>query len=185
LQVRTLRRTSAERRVRSKTVTAPVTLTTRVDATALVSLRAGLKAARAQIDLAQAQLANAYILSPIAGVVLARNFEVGELVFPGAQILKIGDLKQAWLRIYVPEKQMGRIRLGKPAAVYADAYRGEKFTGKVTWIAREAEFTPKNIQVREERSQLVFAVKIAIENGDEKLLPGMPADAEICENGGD
>jgi len=147
--------------------------------------RAGLGGARAQIELVQAQLANAHILSPITGVVLARNFEPGEMVFPGAQILKIGDLKAAWLKIYIPEKRVGRVRLGATAVVYADAYARQQFRGKVTWIAREAEFTPKNIQVKEERSQLVFAVKIAIDNPDEKLMPGMPADAEIREDAGD
>ncbi len=147
--------------------------------------QAGLKAARAQIELVQSQLANAHIRSPLEGVVLARNFEVGELVFTGAQILKIGDLKRAWLRIYVPEKQVGRVRLAAAATVSVDAYPRQTFNGRVTWIAREAEFTPKNIQVKEERSQLVFAVKIAIENGEEKLLPGMPADAEIREDGAD
>jgi HlyD family secretion protein len=146
--------------------------------------QAGLKAARAQIELVQTQLANARLLSPIGGVVLARNYEPGELAFPGAPILKIGNLKSAWLKIYVPERQMGRVRLGAPATVSADAYPRQKFAGKVTWIAREAEFTPKNIQVKEERSQLVFAVKIAIDNRDEKLMPGMPADAEILEDGG-
>ncbi len=147
--------------------------------------QAGLKAARAQVELVQTQLANAHIRSPIEGVVMVRNFEVGELIFTGAQILKIGDLKRAWLRIYIPEKQVGRIRLAAAATVYVDAYPGQPFAGQVTWIAREAEFTPKNIQVKEERSQLVFAVKIAIENGAEKLLPGMPADAEIREDGAD
>lgn len=147
--------------------------------------QAGLRAARAQVELVQSQLANAHIRSPLDGVVLARNFEVGELVFTGAPVLRVGDLKRAWLRIYIPEQQVGRVRLGAAATASVDAYPGREFAGRVTWIAREAEFTPKNIQVREERSQLVFAVKIAIENGEEKLLPGMPADAEIREDGAD
>jgi len=153
--------------------------------TAEARARAALDAARAQLELVQTQVANAYLLSPTAGVVLALNFEVGEMVFPGAPILKVGDLKAAWLKIYVPEKRVGRVRLGADAVVSADAYPGQPFRGRVTWIAREAEFTPKNIQVKEERSQQVFAVKITIDNPDEKLMPGMPADAEIRENAGD
>jgi HlyD family secretion protein len=153
--------------------------------TAEAKAQAGLNAARAQLELIQTQIANAYILSPVSGVVLARNFEPGEMVFPGASILKVADLKAAWLKIYVPEKRVGRVRLDAAAVVLADAYPGHQFRGKVTWIAREAEFTPKNIQVKEERSQLVFAVKIAIDNPDEMLMPGMPADAEVREAAGD
>jgi HlyD family secretion protein len=142
---------------------------------------AGVKSAQSQLELAQTQLANAYILSPIDGVVLGKNFDKGELVFPGAQLLKTGDLKQAWLKIYVPEKEMGQLHLGSKAAVYVDAYPKKKFDGIVTWISSEAEFTPKNIQVKEERAQFVFAVKISISNPDLLLMPGMPADAAITE----
>jgi HlyD family secretion protein len=140
---------------------------------------AGVKLSQSQLELAQTQLANAYILSPIDGVVLGKNFNKGELVFPGAQLLKLADLKQAWLKIYVPEKEMGKLHLGSKTAVYIDAYPKNKFDGNVTWISSEAEFTPKNIQVKEERAQFVFAVKISIPNPDMLLMPGMPADAKI------
>jgi HlyD family secretion protein len=153
--------------------------------TAEARAEAGVDAARAQLELVQTQIANAYLLSPVSGVVLARNFEPGEMVFPGSPIMKVGDLKTAWLKIYIPEKRLGRVRLDAAAVVSADAYPGQTFRGKVTWVAREAEFTPKNIQVKEERAQQVFAVKITIDNPDEKLMPGMPADAEIRENAGD
>jgi HlyD family secretion protein len=145
---------------------------------------AGVKSAQSQLELAQTQRANANILSPVDGVVLQKNFEGGELVFPGSQLLKIGNLKQAWLKIYISEKEMGRFGLGSKASVEVDAYPKQKFQGVITWIASEAEFTPKNIQVKEERAQLVFAVKISIDNQDEKLMPGMPADAQIINNGG-
>jgi HlyD family secretion protein len=142
---------------------------------------AGIKLSQSQLELAQTQLANSYILSPIDGVVLGKNFNKGELVFPGAQLLKLADLRQAWLKIYVPEKDMGKLHLGSQAAVYIDAYPKKKFDGNVTWISSEAEFTPKNIQVKEERAQFVFAVKISIPNPDMLLMPGMPADAKIVE----
>jgi HlyD family secretion protein len=142
---------------------------------------AGVKVAQAQLELAQSQLNNAYILSPIDGVVLAKNFDKGELVFPGAQLLKLGNLKQTWLKIYIPEKEMGRLHLDSKATVNIDAYPKKTFDGKVTWISSQAEFTPKNIQVKEERAQFVFAVKISIPNPDLLLMPGMPADAKLIE----
>jgi len=144
--------------------------------------KASLKAAQARLNLIQTQIENAYILSPISGVVLANNFEKGELVFQGARLLKIGDLNSAWLKIYIVERDVSKVSLGAKANVYVDAYPKQVFSGGVTWISSEAEFTPKNIQTKEERSGLVFAIKIAIPNANQKLLPGMPADAEIVEN---
>jgi len=144
---------------------------------------AGLKAAQARLELVQTQIANAYIISPLSGVVLSKNFEEGENVFPGAQLIRIGNLKTAWLKIYLSEKDMSRVFLGSRAAVSVDAYPKVVFEGKVIWIASEAEFTPKNIQTQDERAQLVFAIKITIPNDQQKLMPGMPADARIIQNG--
>jgi len=144
---------------------------------------AGLKAARARLELVQTQIANAYIISPLSGIVLEKNFERGEIVFGGANLFKIGDLNTAWLKIYISERKMGRVSIGAKAFVYVDAYPKEVFEGKVTWISSEAEFTPKNIQTKEERAQFVFAIKITIPNEQQKLFPGMPADAKIIENG--
>lgn len=152
-------------------------------------LQTNIKKARANIDVVSAelslinnQLSNAFITSPITGIVLARNFEVGELVTPGKNILRIGNLDTAWLKIFIPETEIGKIRLGARALVYVDAYPKETFTGQVNWISDEAEFIPKNVQTREERADLVFAIKVTIPNPAQKLLPGMPADARIIEN---
>jgi HlyD family secretion protein len=144
---------------------------------------AGLNAARAALDLVQTQTANATITSPLSGIVLARNFNEGETVFPGASIFTISDLKTAWLKIYVPEKEVGRIALGAEADVSVDTYPDKTFSGKVSWIASKAEFTPRNIQTKDDRAQLVFAVKMTLNNENEQLLPGMPADAKIMKNG--
>jgi len=144
---------------------------------------AGINAARATLDLIRTQIANAIITSPLSGVVLARNFNEGETVFPGASIFTISDMKTAWLKIYVPEKEVGQISLGARAHVYVDAYPEKTFEGEVSWIASKAEFTPRNIQTKDDRAQLVFAVKITLSNDDESLLPGMPADAKILKNG--
>ncbi len=141
--------------------------------------QAGLKAAQAQAALAATQLADACITSPRTGIVLSQNFQAGELVLPGAAIMEIGDLASPWLKIYLPEKDLGRFRLGSAAVIRVDAFPGHLFPGRIIWISSEAEFTPRNIQVREERAQLVFAVKIAIDDHEGRLIPGMPADAEI------
>ncbi len=144
---------------------------------------AGLNAARAGLDLVGTQIANAIITSPLSGIVLARNFNAGETVFPGASIFTITDLKTAWLKIYIPEKEVGRVSIGARANVYVDTYPGQTFEGEVSWIASKAEFTPRNIQTKDDRAQLVFAVKINLDNESERLLPGMPADAKIMNNG--
>jgi len=145
--------------------------------------KANLQAAKAGLNLIQTQIDNAYILSPIAGVILAKNFQVAEIILPGARLLKIGDLNTAWLKIYLSEREIGKIAIGANANVYVDAYPKQVFAGKITWITSEAEFTPKNIQTKEERTGLVYAVKITIPNPDQKLLPGMPADAKIIKVG--
>jgi HlyD family secretion protein len=144
---------------------------------------AGVNAARAALDLVRTQITNAIITSPLSGVVLARNFNEGETVFPGASIFTISDLTTAWLKIYVPEREVGHITLGDRAYVYVDTYPDSAYEGVVSWIASKAEFTPRNIQTKDDRAQLVFAIKITLRNDDEKLLPGMPADAKIKKNG--
>ncbi len=146
-----------------------------------------VEAARAQVSQAQAQLALALsrlretvITSPIRGVVLRKNLEVGETANPGVSILTLVDLRDLWLRAYVPETEIGRIKLGQPARIKVDAFKDRAFAGKITEIASEAEFTPKNVQTQKERVNLVFRIKIGVENPEGILKPGMPADAEIA-----
>lgn len=141
--------------------------------------QAVLQAAQARLALIETQIDNAYITSTLDGVVLTKNYHEGELVFAGAKIVTIGDLNSAWLKIYLAETDVGKVSLGSEARVSVDAYPDEVFTGTVTWISSEAEFTPKNIQTKEERAELVFAIKITLPNPGQKLLPGMPADASI------
>jgi HlyD family secretion protein len=146
-----------------------------------------VEAARAQVSQAQAQLALALsrlretvITSPISGVVLRKNLEVGETANPGVSILTLVDPRDLWLRAYVPETEIGRIKLGQPARIKVDAFKDRAFAGKITEIASEAEFTPKNVQTQKERVNLVFRIKIGVENSEGILKPGMPADAEIA-----
>jgi HlyD family secretion protein len=89
-------------------------------------------------------------------------------------------LHNIWLKIYVPEPQLGRIKLGQTAEITTDSFRGKTYQGKIIFINAEAEFTPKNVQTQEERVKLVFAVKIGVGNPNQELKPGMPADAKIA-----
>ncbi|OPZ86699.1 MAG: putative multidrug resistance protein EmrK [bacterium ADurb.Bin429] len=110
---------------------------------------------------------------------MLRNVEPGELVTPGQPIVRVAELRQVWLRVYVPEPQMGRIKLGQRAEITTDTYPTKRYAGTVIEIAQQPEFTPKNVQTKGERVKLVFGVKIAIENPEQELKPGMPADAVI------
>lgn len=145
-----------------------------------------VEAARSQVTHAEASLAlaksrfrEAAIASPISGVVLRKNLEAGEIANPGASILTLVDPMDLWVRAYVPEIEIGKIKVGQRARVTVDSFKDRNFSGTITEIASEAEFTPKNVQTQKERVNLVFRVKIAVDNPDGVLKPGMPADAEI------
>ncbi len=135
--------------------------------------------ARAALELARARLAESRISSPLTGLVLRKNVEVGETVSPGVSILTLMDPGDVWVRVYVPETDVGRVKLGQEAAITVDAYPDRAFAGRVSEIASEAEFTPKNVQTRKERVNLVFRVKIAVDSPEGVLKPGLPADARI------
>jgi HlyD family secretion protein len=136
------------------------------------------RVAKAGYDQINAVIENAVIASPIDGVVLEKNLEIGEIAFPGTPVLTVADLKDTWIKIYVNEKQLNRVKLGQKVIVTIDSSE-KKFAGKVVSISNKAEFTPKTIQTKDERVKLMFAVKIAISNPDMELKPGMPADAYI------
>jgi HlyD family secretion protein len=134
---------------------------------------------KAMVELIQAQLENTIIRSPIKGIVLEKNTNPGEVVFPGIALLTLADLSTVWLKIFVNETKLGLIKLGQKTRVKVDSYPEKTFQGKVVNISDKAEFTPKDIQTKEERVKLVFGVKISLENPEQELKPGMPADAEI------
>jgi len=141
--------------------------------------RQNLNQAKAGLNLIKAKLDDFIIKAPISGLVLSTNFQKGEVVFPGAPIVTLADLSTVWLKVYISEKELGRIKIGDKAKVTTDTYPNKIYWGKVVKIASEAEFTPKNIQTKEERTRLVFAIKISIPNPKQELKPGMLADAEI------
>lgn len=131
----------------------------------------------AQID---DQIAQAKIASPIAGTVLTKYAEQGEFAAAGRALFKVGDIKHMKLRAYVTAAQVTELKIGQPAIVYADAGESGRmeFAGKVAWISDEAEFTPKTIQTRDERSNLVYAVKIAVTNNGQ-IKRGMYGDVKF------
>jgi HlyD family secretion protein len=145
--------------------------------------RARLKEAEAALALAGARLGYTTLTSPAAGLVLSKNIEPGEQVAAGTPVVTLGEMASVWVRAYIAETDLGRIKVGQKARVTTDTWPGKVYDGTITFIAAEAEFTPKNVQTRKERVKLVYRVKITIPNPNMELKPGMPADAEILVNG--
>ena len=135
--------------------------------------------ARAAADLLAKTIADCAITAPAGGIVTHKAVEAGELVTPGSTIVTLTGLDSVYVMIYVTEMEMGRVRLGDGVEVRIDAFPNRVFPGKVTYISPEAEFTPKNVQTKEDRVKLVFGIKVEIENKDGFLKPGLPADALI------
>ena len=133
----------------------------------------------ATLRLNDQQRADGVVRALAPGVVLTRDVEPGETARPTQTLLTVADLARLWVRVYVPERQMARVRLGAVVPVRIDAFPGRRFDGRIAWIAAKAEFTPKNVQTSEARAELVFAVKIALDNADRALAIGMPAEVEF------
>lgn len=145
--------------------------------------RAQLQQAQASLALAQVRLDYTTLISPFSGTVLSKNIEPGEFVAAGTPVVTAADLQDIWLRAYINETDLGRVKLGQKARVTADTYPGKIYDGKVSFIAGQAEFTPKNVQTEKERVKLVYRIKIVLSNPQLELKPGMPADAEILTGG--
>jgi HlyD family secretion protein len=145
----------------------------------LTARRAEIERARAALALIDSQLADTVAASPVDGVVLVKSADPGEVVAAGATILTIGDIDHPWLRAYVNETDLGRIKVGSRARITTDSYPGKVYDGRISFISSEAEFTPKQIQTKEERVKLVYRVKIEVANPHRELKSNMPADAEI------
>jgi HlyD family secretion protein len=141
--------------------------------------RSRLQEARERLKLGETRLGYATLTSPISGVVLSENVEPGEYVMSGTPVVTIGDLEHPWVRVYINETDLGRVKVGQAARVTTDTYPSKIFEGRVSFIASEAEFTPKQVQTEKERVKLVFRVKITVSNPNMELKPGMPADADI------
>jgi HlyD family secretion protein len=148
----------------------------------ITTQHAEIARSRASIALIDSQLADTIVASPVDGVVLVKAADVGEVLAPGASILTVGDIDHPWLRGYVNETDLAKVKLGSIAKVKTDSYPGKTYNGRVTFIASEAEFTPKQIQTQQERVKLVYRIKIELDNPNHELKSNMPADAEIVLN---
>lgn len=141
--------------------------------------RAQVSAARETLNQARLQLSYTELVSPMDGVVLAKSAEPGEYLNPGSPVVTVGDVRHPWLRAYVGETDLGAVKLGQRVDIVTDAFPGRRFSGSVTFISSQAEFTPKSVQTFEERVKLVYRIHISLDNPDLDLKPGMPADALI------
>jgi len=140
---------------------------------------AAVREAQANVRRLETQVAELKVFAPLDATVLTKAVEAGEVVAAGKPLVLLGDLDHPWIKVYVTETEVGKVKLGAPARILVDSFPQQPFRGTVTWIADEAEFTPKNIQTKEERVNLVYAVKITIDNARRKLKAGMTADAEL------
>jgi len=141
--------------------------------------RAEITEAKASIAMIDSQLADTIAYSPVDGVVLVKAADVGEVLAPGTTVVSVGDIDHPWLRGYIDEKDLGKVKIGSKAKLTTDSYPGKVYAGHVSFIASEAEFTPKQIQTQQERVKLVYRIKIEVENPGRELKSNMPADAEI------
>ena len=145
--------------------------------------QADMKRATANVAVIDSQLNDTIATSPIEGVVLVKSTEAGEVVAPGATIVTIADIEHPWLRGYIPQTQLGRVKLGQKVKLTTDSYKDKSYIGTITYISSQAEFTPKQIQTQEERVKLVYRVKISVENKQQELKLNMPVDAVIDLSG--
>src|SRR5580693_6004310 len=145
----------------------------------IVARRGDIQRAKSQIALIDSQLADTIAVSPINGVVLVKAADVGEVLAPGTSVVTVGDIEHPWLRAYIREQDLGRVKLGDKVKVTTDSFPGKVYAGKVSFISSDAEFTPKQIQTSEERVKLVYRIKIDVDNSSHDLKSNMPADAEI------
>ncbi len=145
----------------------------------LAARRSEIARARAQAGMTQAQLNDTTIVAPIDGVVLVKSAEAGEVVAAGTTIVSLGDMAHPWLRAYINETDLGRIKLGDKAQLSTDSFPGKTYEGRISFISKEAEFTPKQIQTKEERVKLVYRIKIDVDNSHQELKNNMPVDGEI------
>jgi HlyD family secretion protein len=145
----------------------------------LAAAKARANQAKATADLLQKQLTDAVVIAPVPGTITNKPYEQGELVSAGSVVATISQLDKMDLMIYVNESELGKVKLGGSAEVSIDAYPQKSFPGKVIYISPIAEFTPKNVQTKEDRTKLVFGVKLEVVNKEGALKSGMPADALV------
>lgn len=145
----------------------------------LITAQAQVKEAASAIEVINTQIEYSNLYAPISGVVLVKNAEAGEFIVPGGAVSTLGDVAKPWLKAYINEADLGKVKLGQKVSVTTDSYPKKVYPGKIIFISSEAEFTPKNVQTAKERVKLVYRIKVNLENPHGELKPGMPADARI------
>lgn len=143
---------------------------------AIQAQKSAVDIAEQGVKAAELALEKMVIKSPMNGQVLYRHVEPGQVVNPGARVVTLSNPEELWIKVYVPETEVNSVKMGGKATVSVDAYPGRTFKGVVTFISDQAEFTPKDIQTREERTKTVYAVKVKLTEGKDVLKAGMPAD---------
>ncbi len=141
--------------------------------------RAGIRSATETLKMSQIVLGYTELRAPFAGVIQVRQAELGEIMVPGTPVVTLADLDHVWLRAYINETDIGKVRYGAEAAVTTDTYPGKTYKGRVSFISGNAEFTPKSVETHAERVTLVYRIRIDIDNPSHELVPGMPADAVL------
>lgn len=141
--------------------------------------QAGVHNSEEAVELARIVFAYTTLSAPFDGVVTVRQAELGEVVVPGTPVLTLADLEHIWLRAYINETDLGRVRLGQAVTVSSDSHPNKRYQGRIAFIADKAEFTPKSVETHAERVSLVYRIKIDIVNPNHELVPGMPADAKV------
>lgn len=140
---------------------------------------ADIRRAQAQAGVLDSQFSDRTLYAPFDGVVLTKGTEIGEVLAGGASVVTVGDIEHPWVRAYLSERDLGRVKLGMAATVHTDSFPDKTYSGKVTFISSDAEFTPKQIQTEEERTKLVYRIKVEVPNPQRELKSNMPADVEI------
>lgn len=145
----------------------------------ILQAKANLESAIASKLLAENRLSDAQLYAPVSGQVMAKHAEPGEMLAAGSPVLTVANLDDTWVRAYIPETELGRIKAGQSVKITSDTWPDKTYQGTVTFIAQQAEFTPRNVQTQEERVKLVYRIKITVSNSEQELKPGMPVDAVI------
>jgi HlyD family secretion protein len=131
------------------------------------------------MKLTETQLGYTVLYAPFSGVVLVKSAEIGEVVNPGTSVVSLADIENVWLKAYISETDLGKVKWGQEVMVTTDLYPRKEYRGKVSFISSQAEFTPKSIQTEKERVTLVYRIKVDVPNPGRELKPGMPADGRI------
>lgn len=141
-----------------------------------------LESQQAMVNLADIRKSYSLLRSPIKGKIISRQYEPGEVAAPGSPVVSISDLDNLTIKVYLPEIYLGKVKLGADVVIAVDSHPGKIISGKVTYISDKAEFTPKNVQTKQERVKQVFAIKISCNSQGGLLKPGMPCDVTIPLN---